>query len=213
MAEPVPTSTDGQALGPRGIETRRRILDVMAQLIEQRGIRDLKQADVAREVGFSPPAFYQYFRDMDEALLALCEHVSEQVPDYRSVGGGAWEQVGETGSREFVESFFEYWDEHRVVLFTRNATLDQGDERYRKIRDDTFQPITRALMTKIEAAQAEGRIDRKLSPRALATTLIVMIDRLGMIGPEVVEPYGAKADDVVDAVAFVFDRVLGTDGA
>lgn len=211
MAEPIPTSTDGQALGKRGVETRARILQAMAQLIEQKGIRDLKQADVAREVGFSPPAFYQYFHDMDEALLALCEYVSEQVPDYQSVDGDAWGRVGAGGSRAFVESFFEYWDEHRVVLWTRNHTLDDGDERYREIRDETFQPITQELMAKIEAGQADGRIDGSLSPRALATTLIVMIDRLAMIGPNAITVKGGKAEDIIPAVAYVFDRVLGID--
>lgn len=210
MAEPTPTATDGQALGPRGVETRRRILEAMARLIEQHGVRGVKQSDVAREVGFSPPAFYQYFHDMDEAMLALCEYVSEQVPDYRSMAGETWDQVGEAGSREFIERFFEYWDEHRVVLHTREAMLDAGDARYRKIRDETFQPITRALMAKIEAAQQAGRIDPELSPRALAATLIVMIDRLGMLSPSVIEPWGDKASDVIAAVAFVFDRVLGT---
>jgi AcrR family transcriptional regulator len=61
---PVPTSTDGQPLGERGVRTRHRILEAVAAAIEQQGLRGLRLADVANEVGFSPPAFYQYFNDL-----------------------------------------------------------------------------------------------------------------------------------------------------
>ena len=61
---------DGRPLGKRGAATRRRLLDATAQLLESHGVRDLRVVDIARVVGTSPATFYQYFRDVEEAVLA-----------------------------------------------------------------------------------------------------------------------------------------------
>ena len=58
---------DGRPLGKRGAQTRRRLLDATATLLETHGIRDLRVVDIARAVGTSPATFYQYFRDVEEA--------------------------------------------------------------------------------------------------------------------------------------------------
>jgi AcrR family transcriptional regulator len=66
-----PLALDGRALGQRGARTRRRLLDATSQLLETEGIRDLRVVEIARVVGTSPATFYQYFRDVDDAVLAL----------------------------------------------------------------------------------------------------------------------------------------------
>ena len=70
---------DGRALGRRGAQTRRRLLDATAELLETHGIRDLRVVDIARAVGSSPATFYQYFRDVEEAVLALAEEVGDEI--------------------------------------------------------------------------------------------------------------------------------------
>jgi hypothetical protein len=107
-----------------------------------------------------------------------------------------------------VESFLEYWDAHRAVLWSRNVAVNEGDQRFRSIRDQAFTPMIDALRFHIDAAQRRGAVDPAISARALATTLVVMIDRIGMLSPHVIEPYDS-ADALVEAVAYVFDRVLG----
>jgi len=203
------TSTDGQPLGDRGQRTRQRILEVIAGLIEQHGPRGLKLADVAEGVGFSPPAFYQYFRDMDEAILALCEEIGHHIPGFPFPDAWGDRDATKMGSRPFVESFLEYWDAHRAVLWSRNVAVYEGDPRYREIRDEAYLPLMEALMARIEAAQREELVDPSIAPRSLAAILIVMLDRIGMLSTQLTEPWGDHADDVVDAVAYIFDRVLG----
>ena len=39
---------------------------------------ELKIVDVTREVGSSPATFYQYFVDVDAAILALADEATEQ---------------------------------------------------------------------------------------------------------------------------------------
>src|SRR6185437_255113 len=70
---------DGRALGRRGARTRRRLLDATAALLETHGIRDLRVVDIARAVGSSPATFYQYFRDVETAVLTLTQEVGDDL--------------------------------------------------------------------------------------------------------------------------------------
>ena len=72
-------ATDGRVIGRRAIQTRRRLLDVTASLLAERGALDLKVIDVAREVGASPATFYQYFADVEDAILALATELATSV--------------------------------------------------------------------------------------------------------------------------------------
>jgi len=77
MAEPEPTTAlDGRSLGRRGTETRARLLHATAQLLEDNGLRELRVVDIARRVRLAPATFYQYFRDVEEAVLALAAEIS-----------------------------------------------------------------------------------------------------------------------------------------
>src|SRR3990170_2175491 len=82
---------DGRALGKRGALTRRRLLDATATLLEDRGIRDLRVVDIARAVGTSPATFYQYFRDVEEAVLVLAEEVGEDLAPVGELLARPWE--------------------------------------------------------------------------------------------------------------------------
>jgi AcrR family transcriptional regulator len=210
-ADEVLVSTDGQPLGKRGLETRKRILEVIAKLIEQHGLRGLKLADVAQEVGFSAPAFYQYFRDMDEAILALCQEVGEQLPPFTFPAGG-WTDgdASSEGTRAFVASFMDYWDEHRAVLWARNVAVNEGDIRFTEIRNKAFMPMGEALLSRIETGQKAGLVDQSFEPRSLSAALIVMLDRVGMLSPERIQSQGGREpEDLITAVAYIFDRALG----
>lgn len=200
-------STDGQTLGERGMQTRQRILDVLAEQIGRVGLRGLRLADVAREVGFSPPAFYQYFQSLDDAIVALCQQVGGDFPLLAGADDGG--TLSPAVTRRFVEDFFRYWDANRPVLWARNVAVTEGDARLREARDNTFFPTVDVLMEQIGTAQAAGRIDPSLSPRGLVSTLMVMIDRVGMLSPKFAEQFDVTPEQFVDAVAFVFDRVLG----
>ena len=65
----MPQGSSPNQRSPRGDDARRRLLDATAELLEDRGILDLKVVDVARRVGTSPATFYQYFQNVEEAVL------------------------------------------------------------------------------------------------------------------------------------------------
>jgi AcrR family transcriptional regulator len=210
--KPGPTSADGQPLAARGIQTRRRLLDAVATAVEQEGLRGLRLADVAAEVGISAPAFYQYFNDLDEAILALCEEVGQMLPPFKA-GGDDGDGVSES-TREFVARFFEYWDEHRAVLWTRNVAVTSDDPRFADVRNEAFVPMLDAVRARIEAGQRVGAVDPQVSATSLGAVLTVMLDRIAMLTPILLgSRENETQDDLVGAVAYLFDRALGVGGA
>jgi AcrR family transcriptional regulator len=203
------TSTNGQPLGERGLRTRQRILEAIGAAIESHGLRGIRLAEIADEVGFKPPAFYQYFSDLDEAILALCDEVGDLVPRFE-IAADNWGDDGRGGARPFVEQFFRYWDEHRRLLTARHVAIMSGDNRFQDAANEAFRPVADALQTRIEYAQRDGRIDPRLQPVALGAVLNLMIDVAGMAAPGINRYWGAEDDsELLEAVSYVFDRVLG----
>ena len=202
------TSTTGRTLGRRGAETRQRILDTLAAMIEAHGVREIRLSEVTREVGVSPPAFYQYFKDLDEALLALCEQVSEQALEVRAALEPSWiDEAGTDAARRFVDRFIGYWDDHRPVLWVRNVAAQDGDERFRSIRNRALEPISNELTRQITLAQAAGHVDASITPASLAIVLMSMVERIGMMYPGV-GSMGSSRDELVHAVSYVFERAI-----
>ena len=159
-----PVALDGRSLGKRGALTRRRLLDATAELLETHGVRDVRVVDIARSVGTSPATFYQYFRDVEEAVLALAEEVGEQATPLSELLERPWR--GEEGldlARELVDGFITYWDCHRAVLRTRNLAAQEGDQRFRDVRNGALRPLTEGFARKVER---DGPPD--LSPYAAA---------------------------------------------
>jgi AcrR family transcriptional regulator len=203
------TSADGQPLGERGIRTRQRILEAIGAAIERNGLRGIRLADIAQEVGFKPPAFYQYFSDLDEAILALCAEAGDLAPHFE-VGDEDWGGDHPQGTRPFVEQFFRYWDENRPLLTARHVSIMSGDRRFQDVANESFRPVAEALQSKIEAGQRDGRIDPNLHPVALGAVLNLMLDVAGMAAPGLQRYWDdGEGTELVAAVSYVFDRVLG----
>ena len=199
---------DGRALGRRGAQTRRRLLDATAEMLETHGIRDLRVVDIARSVGSSPATFYQYFRDVEEAVLALAEEVGGEIAPLAARLETDW--AGEQGladARALVDGFLDYWDRHRAVLRTRNLAAQEGDERFREVRNRTLTPFMRALTAKIETARREGRVVGELSPLAASAALVALIERMAAFQHEL-EPIGIPRAELVETTARIIHQTV-----
>jgi len=208
-----PVAIDGRALGRRGAATRGRLLEATNELLETHGVRDLRVVDIARRVGTSPATFYQYFRDVEDAVLALAAEVGEDLAPIEEVLDRPW--TGPDGlatARELVVSFIEYWDAHRAILRTRNLAAQEGDRRFRDVRAAALRPLREGLAAKVQEGQAAGLVPAELSPIAAASALASMLERMAAFHSDL-EPYGATRDDVVEATArIVFQTVTGRTG-
>lgn len=207
-AEPV--AIDGRALGRRGVRTRGRLLDATAELLETRGVRDLRVVDIARQVETSPATFYQYFHDVEDAVLALAAAVGEDLAPIEGLLARDWSGPdGFATARDLVQAFMEYWDAHRAILRTRNLAAQEGDRRFRAVRNDALRPLREGLAAKVVEAQARGAVSGALSPVAAASALSSMLERMAAFHADLVA-FGASRDDVVETTArIVYQTVTG----
>jgi AcrR family transcriptional regulator len=204
---------DGRAVGKRGAQTRRKLLDATARLLEDHGVRDLRVVDIARAVGTSPATFYQYFRDVEEAVLALTAEVGEELAPVDELLDRPWDgPSGLDAAREMVETFIRYWDAHRAVLRTRNLAAQEGDQRFRQVRNNSLRPLIEHLANAVAASQAEGRVSSKISPPAAAAALVALLERMAAFHRDL-ETLGVTRADVVETTArIVHQTVTGREG-
>ena len=207
-------TVDGRTLGRRGVLTRRRLLDATAALLRTHGIRDLRVVEITRAVGSSPATFYQYFRDVPDAVLALAEEVGEDLAPIGEVLTVDWDGVdGLDAARRLVDRFITYWDEHRAVLRTRNLAAQEGDERFRAVRNAALLPLLEGIAARIRRAQAAGRVSPHLSATAAAAALMAMLERMAAFHVDLAA-FGASRADVVETTArIVFETVTGSRAA
>jgi AcrR family transcriptional regulator len=202
---------DGRTIGKRGAATRRRLLDATAVLLADRGVLDLRVVDIARAVGTSSATYYQYFRDVDEAVLVLAEEIgAREVEPLARLLDEPWDaQTGLERARLLVQQYLDMWDEHHAVLRTRNLAAQEGDQRFREARNQTNRPFLEGFAAQVRAHQAEGRIAPELSPMAAAAALVALIERMAAFHADLVA-LGVSRDDVIETTArMVFDTVVG----
>ena len=170
-------AADGRVPGRRGRATRQRLLECTRDMLTTTSYRDVKVIDIAREAGTSPATFYQYFADVEAAILVLAEemaHEGEHLPAIIAQGSWAGDDAYGT-ALALVDAFLVFWDEHRPVLRVMDLATDEGDGRFQKIRVRLLNDITKALADVTKAAQADGRIPKRIDPMAAAGTLVSML--------------------------------------
>ncbi|MEU0030685.1 TetR family transcriptional regulator [Streptomyces sp. NPDC006335] len=134
MTEEIRT-TAGRPIGARGLKTRSQLLRHLKELLAERGYHATRVIDVARRARTSPATFYQYFADVDAAVLELARPVAQEGSDgliYAEIGSGWDGGRHEAGST--VDAFFAYWREHEVVLRVVDLRAAEEDIRFTEIR-------------------------------------------------------------------------------
>jgi AcrR family transcriptional regulator len=206
--DPELVAIDGRRLGLRARQTRRRLLDATGELLSSAGILDLKVVDVARRVGTSPATFYQYFQNVEEAVLALSEEVGDELHHLAGILEQPWSANGSLKlARQLVDGFIAYWDQYRPVLRARNLAAQEGDQRFRAVRIRTLSTITDRLADRIAESQAAGSLPPEITPYAAASALVAMMERMGDFHLEL-EPRGVSRAAMVETVARIVHQTV-----
>jgi AcrR family transcriptional regulator len=195
------------APGRRGRVTRQRLLDAAAELLESTTYRDLKVVDIARSAGTSPATFYQYFADVEEAVLALAREVEAQAGAELAslVTGRVWEgPEGWRNALALADGFVSTWEEHRAVLRVIDLANDEGDLRFRAVRTRMLGAPSEALVTVLEHS-GEPPADARSDAGVLVSMLAhVAAHRAGL------EQWGASSGGLRQSMArVVFSTLTG----
>ena len=170
-------AADGRVPGRRGRATRQRLLECTREMLTTTSYRDVKVIDIAREAGTSPATFYQYFADVEAAILVLAEEMAQQGQHLTAIiTDGAWSGTDAFAtSLELVDAFLAFWDDHRPVLRVMDLATDEGDGRFQKIRVRLLNDITNALAEVTRASKQSGGLPKAIDPMAAAGILVSML--------------------------------------
>jgi AcrR family transcriptional regulator len=199
---------DGRVLGTRAESTRTRLLEATAKLLSESGVLDLRIVDITREVGSSPATFYQYFVDVDAAILALAElATADEAPLVSHLSAGWDGPEGLERARQFVDAYMTFWDDHSAVLRVRNLKAEEGNAAFREARSKANLLLIPAMGKMVEQAQSAGRLPETMHPFVTATAMIAMIERLLPYRNEIARR-GAPASSLRDTLATLVYRSL-----
>ena len=95
------------------------------------------------------------------------------------------------------------------MLRTRNLAAQEGDQRFRSVRNASLQPLTEALAERIADAQRSGDVDGALSPIAAAAAMVAMTERISAFQREL-ESLGITRDALVETTTrIIHDTATG----
>jgi AcrR family transcriptional regulator len=184
-------AVDGRVPGRRGRATRDKLLKATAELLDKSSYRDITVVEIARRARTSTGTFYQYFTDVEAALVELARDLTDEGP--RIVGlirTGDWQKDGHDSAMKLVDAFVDLWERHHAILRVVDLATSEGDLRFRNIRTHLLSQVTDELRDAIIKA-----CDAPVEPRAQAATVVSLLAHVAehRYGYEF---WGIKLDDV-----------------
>ncbi|MER7683664.1 TetR family transcriptional regulator [Streptomyces sp. NPDC097610] len=170
-------TVDGRVAGRRGQATRQKLLDCLSEMLSSSPYRDVKVIDVARKAGTSPATFYQYFPDVEGAVLEIAEQMATEGAGLTQLlEGRSW--VGKAGwatAQELVDGFLEFWRKNEAILRVVDLGAAEGDKRFYKIRMKILNSVNNSLADSVSELQSKGKVDKDVNPAAIAGSLVAML--------------------------------------
>ena len=210
--EAEPRAADGRVPGRRGRATRQRLLECTGQMLKDRTYRDLKVVDIAREAGTSPATFYQYFPDVESAILVLADYMVAQGGETFSAltAKATWKgKAGYEASLDLVDGVLGFWERFQPLLRVVDLATDEGDLRFANVRTRLLNDLNNTLAKAAADHQQLGKGQPDVDPNAIGGVLVAMLahvsaHRMGF------EFWGVRTDDLREAMArIVFWSVTG----
>ncbi|GAQ52159.1 division inhibitor protein [Streptomyces acidiscabies] len=170
-------TVDGRVAGRRGQATRQKLLDCLSEMLSSSPYRDVKVIDVARKAGTSPATFYQYFPDVEGAVLEIAEQMAAEGAGLTELlEGRSW--VGKAGwqtAQELVDGFLEFWRKNEAILRVVDLGAAEGDKRFYKLRMKILNSVNNSLADAVAELQSKGKVDKDVNPAAVAGSLVAML--------------------------------------
>lgn len=170
-------TVDGRVAGRRGQATRQKLLDCLSEMLSSSPYRDVKVIDVARRAGTSPATFYQYFPDVEGAVLEIADQTAAESAELAELlAGRSWAgKAGWQTAQELVDGFMDFWRRNDAILRVVDLAAAEGDKRFNKLRMKILNAVHGPLTEAVAELQAKGRVDKDINPSAIAGSLVTML--------------------------------------
>lgn len=163
----------------------REILDAAESLLAERPYRELSVDELMRRTGMTRPAFYHYFRSLNEVAVGLLHRVQAEMME----AAAPW--LATAAETEDPVRNIERGIRDVAVVFARHgrvlAAIDQAAHHDASVeqawRSGVLEPWTHAIATQLEANRARG-LTTVENPESVAQALLLMnmavfVERLG----------------------------------
>ncbi len=176
----IATAEASPDLRPRGVATRRRILDAGASVLPVRGYHNARVDDIVAEADVSHGTFYRYFSDKDAFFRALAEEATGGMIDLLSrlpldgdaAGLGAW-----------LSEWFDSYRANGGVITTWQEMQESNGDLVPYSRDVAAH-IVNGLMAMLEGHGHEDALFDTLVLLALIERLPYRAFTLGYTTPQ-----------------------------
>ncbi|MFC5910779.1 TetR family transcriptional regulator [Streptacidiphilus monticola] len=197
-------TVDGRVAGRRGQATRQKLLDCLAEMLSTSPYRDVKVIDVARMAGTSPATFYQYFPDVEGAVLEIADEVASAGAGLRDLATDKnWAgKGGYQAAEELVDGFLTFWRDNDAILRVVTLGSAEGDKRFSKIRQKMLTGVANALTDAVKELQATNKVEKSVSAPAVATSLVTMLSAVAE-QQKAIETQGVKAKELKPNLALL----------
>jgi AcrR family transcriptional regulator len=187
--------------GTRALQTRTQLLSATVDLLAEVPYRDLTSAVVTQRLGLSPPAFYRYFADINDALAECATTMRERVGEIAMiVTRSTWrKQAAVDAALLVIDALAKFWRDHRALYRVIDLLADEGDERFSEIKQHTFEPLTDAFTT-VMADRADR--DARVAAGVVVASLVHVTARESGFATSGIEP-AALRRHLADQVALM----------
>ncbi|MER8015620.1 TetR family transcriptional regulator [Streptomyces griseoluteus] len=170
-------TVDGRVAGRRGQATRQKLLDCLSEMLSSSPYRDVKVIDVARKAGTSPATFYQYFPDVEGAVLEIADSMAAESAELTELlAGRSWTgKAGWQTAQDLVDGFLDFYRRHDAILRVVDLAAAEGDKRFNKLRMKILNSVNGSLTEAITELKSKGRVDKDVNPAAIAGSLVTML--------------------------------------
>jgi AcrR family transcriptional regulator len=190
-------------MGAKGLQTRRRLMAAIEDLLRTTPLRDLRVAKVVRLAGTSTATFYVYFDDVPDAVLALIRDISQSPPSLLSVFAEPWgPDAAYDRAFQFAAAYVEQWQAHAALFRVRNLASDEGDWRFSETRANAVAPLISAMAARIAERREAGALPADLDAVSAACAVIALVERIAGLKLAAGRSQGVTHARLLHAAAF-----------
>jgi AcrR family transcriptional regulator len=152
-------------------EAKRTILLTAAEVLAEKGFHEATMDDVAKKLGVSKGAVYQYFPSKDALFQSLCGDAARKLEEMlRSCFSG--QELRESAER-YMDAELDRVANRQMLMFEalaeapRNAALN-------KVMKDNYVACTGVIVDFLDGLKEEGKLRKDLDTTSAAKVLIAL---------------------------------------
>lgn len=194
-------------LGPKALRTRRRLLEVAQEVIEEVGYDHASPSLITERAGVSQATFYQYFPDLDGVIAVLA---GERVAEVLARRGDRWDPLGgRLGLRRVVAVFVEIYLSN-LAFFRIWGRISHGNTQVAEVRRSTWAAYKHRFEQDLRNAARLGVVRADLDPVEMTRAMTLMMEAycydVAIFDPPQVP---LSSDDIIDTVTSLWAGAIG----